>query len=612
MFSFTRLCKYRQRHGHVAIFSNLTRRLLGRSAMVLWAVTGAMSAHAQTDKPDFLNQGWSNLDRNMFYTTSQGSQMMPYDWFRALERAESETLFVADGLARFGYLPNPDKTNNPHGLPVGFVKDSGENGDWIGMTCSACHTNQIKFTGKTLQIDGGPTDADMWALISELGASLAKTSASPGDAKFLRFAARVRELSVLPVSVGDAKLYQDLKAFSDSFSKFVDSSESVVPWGRARLDAFGMIFNRTTAIDLNDWGNVHMPNAPVSYPFLWDTHWHNVVQWNGSAPNNLAIERLGRNVGEVLGVFARTEIKKTILPPLFFKSTAKRINLLLLEQKLARLRSPIWPQKLAPINAAKAAAGAKLYKENCVSCHAITPRNKPLKRMNVVMTPLSEVGTDPLMATNAATLTSKSGILEGVMMPFLLSDPLPAVGPSFELTGKIVIGAILAPPDWDALPAELDAESANLLKSIKAGQARSDGLSPLLKIAKSKVEVGLGSNSKLWELSKQQFDKQKSNTVGFAYKARPLDGIWATAPYLHNGSVPNLFQLLLPAKDRVKKFFVGAREFDAVNVGFVSETGAFEFDTALPGNSNAGHDRYGTDNLSDEQRWQLVEYLKQL
>ena len=608
MFSFTRLSECHQRDSKVSFFSRLRRRMLARAALL--ALGCAAVAHAQTDKPDFLNQGWSAADRNMFYTTSQGSQMMPYDWFRALEQPNSETLFVADGLARFGYLPNPDKTNNPHGMPVGFVKDSGENGDWIGMTCSACHTNQINFAGKTMQIDGGPTDADMWALISELGAALAKTSASPSDAKFLRFSARMRALNA--VTPGDAKLYKDLKAFSDYFSKYVDSSESVVPWGRARLDAFGMIFNRATAIDLDDWSNIHMPNAPVSYPFLWDTHWHNVVQWNGAAPNNLAIERLGRNVGEVLGVFARTEIRKTILPPLFFKSTAKRVNLLLLEQKLALLRSPAWPQMLAPINAAKAAAGAKLYDQHCVSCHAITPRNKALTRMNVTMTPLGEIGTDPLMATNAATLTSSSGILEGVMMPFLLSDPLPAAGPSFELTGKIVTGAILAPPDWETLPAGLDAESTNLLKSIKIGQARSDGLSPLLSIAKSKVEVGLGGNNKLWELSKQQLDRQKSNISSLAYKARPLDGIWATAPYLHNGSVPNLFQLLLPAKDRMKKFFVGAREFDAVNVGFVTESGAFEFDTSLPGNSNAGHDRYGTDNLSDEQRWQLVEYLKQL
>lgn len=47
-----------------------------------------------------------------------------------------------------------------------------------------------------------------------------------------------------------------------------------------------------------------------------------------------------------------------------------------------------------------------------------------------------------------------------------------------------------------------------------------------------------------------------------AYKARPLDGVWATPPFLHNGSVPNLFQLLSPAAERSPQFYVGTFEFD--------------------------------------------------
>jgi hypothetical protein len=94
------------------------------------------------------------------------------------------------------------------------------------------------------------------------------------------------------------------------------------------------------------------------------------------------------------------------------------------------------------------------------------------------------------------------------------------------------------------------------------------------------------------------------------YKAGPLGGIWATAPYLHNGSVPNLYQLLLPGNERLKKFKVGSREFDPVNIGFDYAAGSFELDTTTKGNSNAGHE-YGT-AMTDEERWQLVEYLKTL
>ena len=99
-----------------------------------------------------------------------------------------------------------------------------------------------------------------------------------------------------------------------------------------------------------------------------------------------------------------------------------------------------------------------------------------------------------------------------------------------------------------------------------------------------------------------------------AYKARPLNGIWATAPYLHNGSVPNLYELLLPASSRSKKFRVGRREFDPVRVGFA--TGEYppgfgsELDTTIAGNRNTGHE-YGTD-LSEDDRMALVEYLKSL
>jgi hypothetical protein len=98
-----------------------------------------------------------------------------------------------------------------------------------------------------------------------------------------------------------------------------------------------------------------------------------------------------------------------------------------------------------------------------------------------------------------------------------------------------------------------------------------------------------------------------------AYKGRPLNGIWATAPYLHNGSVPNLWQLLTPEDLRVKEFYVGSREFDPKNVGFVTDKseGSFRFDTTLVGNSNKGH-TYGTQELTEDQKWELIEFLKSL
>jgi mono/diheme cytochrome c family protein len=122
------------------------------------------------------------------------------------------------------------------------------------------------------------------------------------------------------------------------------------------------------------------------------------------------------------------------------------------------------------------------------------------------------------------------------------------------------------------------------------------------------------------------------------YKPRPLAGVWATAPFLHNGSVPSLYQMLLPPARRDTRFFVGRREFDPKHVGFVTAPDAdgtddgFWLDTTLKGNFNIGH-AFAADaetwanhvadpeanplpggvigpEFTDEQRLDIVEYLK--
>ena len=106
------------------------------------------------------------------------------------------------------------------------------------------------------------------------------------------------------------------------------------------------------------------------------------------------------------------------------------------------------------------------------------------------------------------------------------------------------------------------------------------------------------------------------------YKARPLNGIWAVAPYLHNGSIPNLYALLSPQSERPDKFWTGSKQFDPVKVGYdTSELkGGYLFDTANPGNSNKGHEfKDGPKGngvigpaLSPDDRWAIIEYLKSL
>jgi hypothetical protein len=98
------------------------------------------------------------------------------------------------------------------------------------------------------------------------------------------------------------------------------------------------------------------------------------------------------------------------------------------------------------------------------------------------------------------------------------------------------------------------------------------------------------------------------------YANHPLDGIWLRGPYLHNGSVPTLRDLLEDPANRPVEFYRGYDVFDRERVGFVSTVAAegsrryFRYDTRLPGNSNAGH-VYGT-TLSEEDKRAIVEYMK--
>jgi processive rubber oxygenase RoxA-like protein len=103
----------------------------------------------------------------------------------------------------------------------------------------------------------------------------------------------------------------------------------------------------------------------------------------------------------------------------------------------------------------------------------------------------------------------------------------------------------------------------------------------------------------------------------FGYANSPLDGVWLRAPYLHNGSVPTLRDLLEAKANRPPKFYRGYDVYDQKKVGFVSDVSEekgrkyFPYDTAKPGNSNKGHEgkRYGTE-LSTAEKDALVEYLK--
>jgi hypothetical protein len=188
---------------------------------------------------------------------------------------------------------------------------------------------------------------------------------------------------------------------------------------------------------------------------------------------------------------------------------------------------------------------------------------KQFKEVNLI--PLDEIGTDPLSATNFHNRTVQSGSL-GLGL-------LPVADAAEYLTTKIL-----------------------------------EGQYKEMKISPEQQEAWNG---------------YRSNTMQapLAYIARPHSGVWSLAPYLHNGSIPNLYQLLSPQEERDDVFYVGHSEFDPLHVGFVAQKKTptnFRFDATLPGNANAGHEfqngplKNGVIGplLSKQERWDLIEYLK--
>jgi hypothetical protein len=513
-----------------------------------------------------IDQNWDRQTQELYWFTGQGSKIIPYEWFLYLEKKDSEELFRSeDNILNYGYIPQTASEWNKDGLPIGFAasKDNLTKEKWLGLTCSACHTNQVNYQGIAMIIDGAPTLADVVSFNTDLADAMSATYKN--NEKFTRFAKYILREDYNQTTANS--LRSKLLKVTEVRISYNQRNKTPIIGGHGRVDAFGFIFNQVAAGALNMPENIKTPDAPVSYPFLWGTPQSDVVQWDGAAPNSPpGIGPLARNSGEVLGVFGTIDISrkpKTLLKG--YPSSVLVHNLGKIESWLSTLRSPEWPSEFLPaLDPEKIVAGQQLYQNNCVKCHKVTDRSIQGKPYRSVMTPIDQVGTDETTAMNIDTRMSKTGILEGKKKSILGDEVFGKEAKTSELVLNAVLGAILNQP-------------------IEAFEASWDSY---LKVKKTKT----------------------SDVV--AYKARPLSGIWATAPYLHNGSVPNLYQLLLPPDQRVKEFYVGNRELDPVNVGYEYKKGPFKYDTKIKGNFNSGH-TWGN-QLNEEERWQLVEYLKSL
>jgi hypothetical protein len=579
-----------------------------------------------------LDQGWMS-QRKAWYGATQGSRLIPLVWLQSLEQPGSTSLFLEPpNIESFGYLRGGDSPLGP--LPIGFAKDTGPDGflvrtqlrwkagqgerePWVGFNCSACHTTQLQYgdsAAQVVRIDGGPSMTNFQNFIKSLNLALVQTRDDPG--KWARFVDRV-----LPgadnIPENEAKLRSAFVLLTDWQMVEARVNETPLVYGPGRIDAFGHIYNKVALLLGGAAIKGNPSSAPVSIPFIWRAPQLDKVQYNGIATKimvangSLDIGAVGRNTGEVIGVFGDVIAHPNPGVTNGFKSSLKVNNLIGLEDILAELRTPAWPASaFGAIDQSKLPHGKELYVQHCGSCHELVSRTDLGKQIKTKMNLLNgkpAPGTDPWMACNAFDYSASSGPLTNFQSSILTGgDKISATHELGDLL-RITVASTL-----------LD-QKANLVKSI-AGRLIGIKRPPELELA---PPLGAPPPPTRTVAKQAQLDRcMASNHQNMGYTSRPLNGVWATAPFLHNGSVPTMYDLLLPPAARPKSFYLGTRRYDPKKLGFLTEKNeqngnTFEFNTRaadgyiIDGNSNEGHD-YSNDQLSDEDRYAIIEYLKTL
>ena len=503
---------------------------------------------------DEIPQGWSAAERAQWWNGPQGSLIMPYDWFLKLERADAPGLFAApEHLAGYGFLPSAAGELNPDTLPIGLSRETDRaDATFVGMTCAACHTASLNYKGKSVLIEGAGSMLDAQGFDRDLSAALVATSAD--DGRFAVFAGR------LGTAEGDREgLRTRLRAVAVSRAAFTAMNKPPHDHGPGRADALGVIMNALTVTALDKPGNARAPDAPVRLPFVWGSPGYSRVQYNASI-SNAGLGPLLRNIGQTLGVYGTVDVSKPGYP-----SSVSVAELDRLEALVTTLKAPAWPDILPPIDKAAAGRGEAVFGQACAACHAPSTRDAN-GLLAVAIVPLERLGTDPLAAKNFMTRPADTGPLEG--------RPVAVFG-----------GPVFGPR----------AGAATIVGHISTAVSA--------QVPRDRLQAGLGTYRAAIAAAPSRLD---------AYKAVPLAGAWSAAPYLHNGSVASLSELLTPPAGRAERFSVGGAEFDPVVVGYPATVAGrgYVLDTSLPGNSNAGHE-YGT-TLPDAEKRDLIEYLKGL
>jgi hypothetical protein len=581
-------------------------------------------------------------------------------------------------LRRFGYSNASDAKTEPapesvaglrpavvenfDGLPVGFARLTGATNpgtgapelDRIGLTCAACHSGSIRYKDVSVRFDGGPAMVELKKLETATGLSIFYTLNVWG--RFNRFATRVLGPDASPAERD--KLKKELSAVWDNlFSQknilektVADKGQNNTEEGFGRLDALNRIGNQVFYTDLALGGlagfekNLHAQDAPVSFPPIWTVPWFKWAQYDASIQQPLI-----RNAGEALGVFALVNLSPDPARGDLFRSSIALENLVRIEAMLrgpdpssqnpigfGGLKPPKWPPQILAddpawkINPERVIRGRAVYAEICAECHLGPVDDPPFDKQFPDKSFWSSKQWDAKAAVLDPVQKSVAGMGTDDAQANVLAKRTVAVPGFLNMQPAQDLGKEWGCPDMPTSSTEMKFSLALMIAVDKASRKWMDD-----------HNVPEAERAALWGPRKNCPNTERephSRDAGqdTYYRARPLNGVWATAPYLHNGSVPSLYWMLKPATERPKQFCMGARDFDPRQVGFrvlpgevpKCKTGETLFSTTAPdgspihGNSNLGHSLEGTPGpgkpgvigrtLTEEERYDLIEYLKTL
>lgn len=491
-----------------------------------------------------------------------------------------------DHIERFGFLPDPAGPNNPHGLPIGMTVVRSRNAktcgmEMVGFSCAACHTGEITYRGKRLRIDGAPSLIDLQSYQVEFANSLDATLRDPKKLLALIVAMeRQSQQTSAPASVENAAAYATNNSLQNAAD--VQPKSNADPAFRSVPSKTADATTQTRKASLSFGERMQADLAILKARLAYLKHGQLLV--NGTEPGPGRIDAFGaaRNL-----LFSNYAVK--MQSPVSFPF--------------------IWD---VPDNTQKKVTGADAeWIHYDANTNSILERNiGQALGMGAVYDPKTFEST--LRIANLHRLQVLTLKLQAPKWPANLFGP---VDQSKAARGQQIFldecQGCHQNHIYSVAEIGTDPNRAQSFGRPVGNVPFPTAVMPILSGIKKRafLDDGIGP------AEQQQMDVNPAiwRATG-KYLARPLNGIWATAPYLHNGSVPTLYDLLHP-EHRPAKFSMGGREYDPLNIGYASQItgaiGTWTFDTTQLGNSNTGHsgDKFGT-NLSEEQKSALLEYLK--